>query len=357
MERFVCVRPVQMWGVDLSLFQFHGQLTWAVFFLNADRTIYGRYGSRGATGTSGFRDNDREVSLEGFKKAIEGALEIHAGYPGNKASLAGKTGPAPLAKTPEAFPAAKGRPNVRRAEDEAKGHGCIHCHQVQDFEFLTKRQAGQPVADRDLWTYPMPDVLGFPLDPKERARVAAVTPGSPAEKAGLKAGDRIQAMDGQPVISTADVQWVLHNAAEPGSVRIALDGRKDELTLSLSAGWRRPMSFSENLSLGWVMRSQVAGMRTQALAPAEKQGLGLAADALALRIVDLTPVQNKERNPSPRQAGLQKGDVLVEIDGRKSAMSESEFLAWLVEKKKPGDRFEVAYLRAGQTSKVTLEAK
>ena len=48
MDQFVCVRAVQMYGVDLSLFQFQGQLTWAAVFLNADGTIYGRYGSRGA---------------------------------------------------------------------------------------------------------------------------------------------------------------------------------------------------------------------------------------------------------------------------------------------------------------------
>ena len=44
MEKFVCVRIIQGWGMDLSLFQFDYELTWAVFLLNADKTIYGRYG-------------------------------------------------------------------------------------------------------------------------------------------------------------------------------------------------------------------------------------------------------------------------------------------------------------------------
>ena len=46
MDRFVCVRLVQANAMDLTLFQFDYDLTFAAFFLNADRTIYGRYGSR-----------------------------------------------------------------------------------------------------------------------------------------------------------------------------------------------------------------------------------------------------------------------------------------------------------------------
>ena len=70
---------MQGWGIDLSLFQFHGQLTWAVFFLHPDRTIYGRYGSRAPSGTSGFRGNDRFVTMERRLLAIAtlgGALAV-----------------------------------------------------------------------------------------------------------------------------------------------------------------------------------------------------------------------------------------------------------------------------------------
>ncbi len=343
-----------MWGVDVSLFQFHGQLTWAVFFLNADRTIYGRYGSRGAVGGSGFRGNDKDVSLEGFKKAMQGALEIHGKYPGNKASLAGKTGSPLPWKTPEASPPAQ--KNRHQPAEAQAGKGCIHCHEVQDYEFLTARGGGQPVADRQLWTWPMPDSLGLTLDVNERATVTAVKAGSPAAKAGFKAGDRMVAMDGQPPVSIADVQWVLHTAKEPGSVKCEVDrgGTKVDLTLALAAGWRRGWSFSDNLSLGWVTRGQVAGMRTQEVAAAEKQQLGLPPNGLALKILEITPDFVKERNQSPKQQGLQKGDVLVEVDGMKAQMTESEFLSYLIQKKRPGDKLAVTYVRGGKPAKVQL---
>jgi len=51
MERFTTVRVVQAYALDLSLFQFDGDLTLAVVFLNADGTVYGRYGSRGDKAT------------------------------------------------------------------------------------------------------------------------------------------------------------------------------------------------------------------------------------------------------------------------------------------------------------------
>ena len=344
-----------MWGVDLSIFQFHSQLTWACFFLNADKTIYGRYGSRGATGTSGFKGNDKEVSIEGLKKALQGALELHAEFPKNKASLAGKTGPAPAVRTAESYPVAE-RKNLKRAE-ENQGKGCIHCHQVQDFDFQAARGSGQAVPDRLLWTYPMPDLLGFSLDPAERASVTAVKAGSPAAKAGMKQGDKVAAMDGQPILSTADVQWVLHQAKEPGSVKVQLDrgGQKSEVTLALAAGWRRGMSFSDNLSLGWVTRGNVAGMRTQEAPADEKQKLGLAAGGLALKILEITPDFVKERNQSAKKIGLQKGDVIVEVDGMKSAMTESEFLAYLIQKKKAGMKADLTYVRGGKPAKVVLD--
>jgi membrane-associated protease RseP (regulator of RpoE activity) len=353
MDQFVCVRAVQMWGADLARFQFQAMLTWAVFFLNADGTIYGRYGSRGQR--RGMRDNDKDVSLEGFKKAVQGALEVHKGFPANKASLAAKTGPTPIAKTPEELPGAAGRPNAREAKPGT--HGCIHCHNVQDWEMISVRKAGQPITDKMLWPYPLPDQLGLSLDVRERATVAAVAAGSPAEKGGFKAGDRILALEGQPLISIADVQWVLHHAPEPSVLKAEVDrgGRKAEVTLALAAGWRRAGNLADTQSLGWVSRQTVAGMKCDALGPEEKKRLGLAEGGLALRIADLTPEMVKDRNPSARKIGLQKGDVIVEVDGAKSSMTETEFLVYLVQKKKPGQKVELTYLRGGAETKVQLE--
>lgn len=348
MDKFVCVRKVQMLGVDLSVFQFHGLQTWAVFFLNADKTIYGRYG------TSGVRNSERDVSLPGLKKAMKAALKIHEGYPGNKASLAGKTGPKPLAPTPEKLPAAK--KNLRPAEMQ-KGKGCVHCHQVSDWEYQSVLQSGGEVSDRFLWTYPMPDTLGLFLDPRKRATVRRVASKSSAAKAGFRRGDKIETMNGQPIISIADVQWVLHNAEEPSkiSVEVKRRGRTSKLTLELKKGWRRKGgAFERNLTVHWYASAAIAGMVTKELNSGEKARLGIRPSGLALNIERFPPDFVKQKNQSAVQIGLKKNDIIIEVDGKRGRMSDGEFLAWLLQEKGKGSQVSLKYVRGGRLSQATL---
>ncbi len=46
LDKFVCVRIISTNGLDLSLFQYDTDQSFAVFMLNADGTIYGRFGTR-----------------------------------------------------------------------------------------------------------------------------------------------------------------------------------------------------------------------------------------------------------------------------------------------------------------------
>ena len=63
MEKFVLVRLIRAETLDMSIFQFDTDLAFAVFFLNADKTVYGRYGSR-----SSFGDSERDISLDSLRK-------------------------------------------------------------------------------------------------------------------------------------------------------------------------------------------------------------------------------------------------------------------------------------------------
>ncbi len=85
LEKFVCVRVVSTNGLDLSLFQFDTDQSFAAFLLNADGTIYGRYGTR--SHRTKWSD---DVSIEGLANALQGALDLHAQYPKNKAELTAK---------------------------------------------------------------------------------------------------------------------------------------------------------------------------------------------------------------------------------------------------------------------------
>jgi len=341
-----------MYGVDIGLFQIQRELTWAAVFLNSDGTIYGRYGSRGAR--RGMKDNDKDISIEGFKKAVEGALEIHQAYPGNKAALIGKRGGPGLASTPEKLPAA---PPEQAHAASPERHGCIHCHMVQEWEMVSAWKTSRPVPDKLLWPYPPLDTIGLTLDLGERATVSKVTEGSAAARAGFRKGDRIVNFEGQPIISIADVEWVLHQAAEPSTLKaeVEREGRKELLDLPIATGWRRGGDFIETLSLGWTARHLIAGMRCREVPPDEKPGLGLSRDSLALSVREVTSHEVERRSPSAEKAGLRRDDVIIEVDGLKTTMTEAQFLAYLIQKKKPGQKVDLTYLREGKANTVQLE--
>lgn len=225
MDRFVCVRIVQGYGLDLSLFQFDWRQTWMVFLLNADRAIYGRYDARQAD------------DLIGLRKALEGALELHQNWPANRAELAGKTGPLPRWKTPEDMPALreKGAPRPAVGRD-----GCIHCHNVLEGAIRSFDALGEAVPVQLRAPYPTPQRVGIMLSSKERATITDIDRHSPAEKAGLKEGDRIVRFGGQAIVSWADVQWVLYTHADPRPIEVELDrgGALVRASLELPPGWR-----------------------------------------------------------------------------------------------------------------------
>jgi membrane-associated protease RseP (regulator of RpoE activity) len=347
MEQFVCVRVVQGWGMDLSLFQFDQELTWAVFLMNADKTIYGRYGSR-----SEHKDTAKDISIEGLRKALEGALELHKGYPGNKASLAGKTGPKAPFPTPESIPELRGKPNVKPA-DGTRG-GCVHCHQAHDAEVWSFRNAKQPIADKSLWPYPMPDEVGLTMDPKERATVTAVAAGSAAEKGGWKSGDRILSLEGQPVLSTADVQWVLHNAKDGSTLKAEVErgGQKAAASLALAAGWRKKDDFTWRV-VTWSMRHRLLGTEPLvALTDDEKKAAGVAPGGMGLRVKGFPPDWVKDKNPAGKK--FQAGDVIVDVDGQKGLVTEGDLLGYLMQKKSAGQAADLTVVRGGKREKVQL---
>ncbi|HLY12207.1 MAG TPA: Trx7/PDZ domain-containing (seleno)protein [Planctomycetota bacterium] len=347
MDRFVCVRVVQGYGLDLSFFQFDYDLNWAVVLMNADRTIYGRYGSK-----TGEKGNAARVTIEGLCKALEAALEFHQGYPGNAKDFAAKVGPPARWKTPEAIPDMKNRPNAVPADGTRQK--CVHCHMIREAELWTLRSAGEPIPETLLWAYPMPDAVGLSMDLKERATVKDVAAGSAAEKGGFRAGDSIRRLHGQPILSVADVQWVLHTAQAPVRIDAEIDrnGAPAKASLDLAGGWRRGEDFSWRVQI-WAMRHKLLGMQPlDPLSADDRQKLGAPAVGLALRIKGFPPDFVKDKNREAAQK-FQKDDVIVDVDGQKDLPGESGVIAYVFQKK-PGDTVEFGVIRGGKAQKVTL---
>lgn len=346
LEKFVRVRVVSTNSLDLALFQFDYDQSFAVFLLNADGTIYGRFGTRSHR-TNWLGD----VSVEGLARALEGALELHAEYPKNKEALAGKRGPEPLYPVPEKFPTlGKYGPEL-----DYKGNvvqSCIHCHQIGDAIKDHYRKRGEAIPVRMLFPYPHPKALGLILDPQERATVLRVEQDSLAQKSGFKPGDQIRTLDGQPLLSIADVQWVLHRASGDGaSIRASVvrDGKQQGLTLELPPGWRERDDLSWRAS-SWGLRRMATGGLLLETIDGERPA-GVPKNGMALRVKH---VGQYGPHAAAQNAGFKVGDVIVSFDGQTNLLRETDLFAYALRTRKPGDQVPVVVVRGGKRVELVL---
>lgn len=348
LDEFVGVRLVQMHGVDLSRFQFDYAMTWAVFFMHADGSIYGRYGSRSALQ----KDSAREMSLVGFKHAVRGALDLHRRYLADPAktrpAIAGKQSSRTpqwarpeliprLAKNPftaKPFGGPSERPGLR-----AHGVGCIHCHMVQGNDIMSRRGAGLGIPDHLVWPYPMPWAIGLRLDPDTRAQVQRVFEGTAAARAGLQPGDVIHKLDGQEILSTADVQWVLHHAPSRAklSVEIRRGDAKLQKSVQLAEHWRRKLGDWRFVNLGICM--QIAGFNGR------PDGQG--RQRLSIRVQRVHPRRMKGID-------LRRNDRIVALKGKREAMNLGQLTRFLLDQK-PGSKIRVTVRRPRQDGEHDVE--
>lgn len=336
MDQFVCVRMVQANAMDLNLFQFDYDLTFAAFFMNADKTVYGRYGSRSD------RSAVRDISMQGFGDAMEGALEIHRGYPANRETLAGKQGHKSRYERPEQYPSLSGfKADIDYLGQVARS--CMHCHQISDAERMVYRNQKESFPLKVLFPWPMPATIGMKMDADKRATVKTVSENSPASAAGLNAGDAILSLNGQPILSTADIQWVLHHSEDIDQLKAVVRSadKERELTLSLAAGWRTKGDITWRTST-WDLRRMVGGVLLKDLTDEEREQAGIGTAGLALKVEHLG--QHGQHGAAFR-VGFRKNDIFTAYDGRKDRATETEFLMYSLDAMKPGMKMPVTVLR------------
>jgi hypothetical protein len=320
----VRVRLTRVAGADLRLFEFDYDLTWYCFFLNADETIYGRYGGRDAT------DAQARISLKGLRYALEQALIAHQ-------------------KPPKATPRTE---KPLRAEDypaaKRTNRGCIHCHNVNEFRRADRKARGLWSRD-ELWVYPLPENVGLTLDIDVGNRVRAVRRDSPADRAGLKPGDVVKQLAGRNVASFADASYALHKSPAEGAIPIVWQhGEKTHSAeLQVAKGWRKT-NITWRPSLLDILPS--VPFSGDDLTAAEKKRLGLPRERAAFR-------QDRYVHSSLKAVGVRAGDVVVAFDGHAVNGAIEDLLGYVRRNHLVGDTVTVNLMRDGKPINVKLVLK
>lgn len=349
LDEFVCARQVSTNGLDLNLFQYDTDQSFAVFMLNADKTIYGRFGTR-----SHRTEWIGDVSLEGMAAALKGALALHKDYPNNKEALAGKRGGPVKYASPEKYPSLKDKFTDSLNYSGNVVQSCIHCHQIGDAERDLYRSVGEPIPQKVLYPYPHPTVVGLTLDPHTAATIKEVAAESDADEAGFQAGDAIQTLNGQPILSMADVQWVLQQTAPEGGEIVATverDGQTKDLTLAVENDWRLKGDIRWRVSSWGLRRMTTGGMLLEALDEEGRKAHKIEGDSMALFAKN---VGQYGPHAAAKNAGFMKGDILIEVDDRTDLMTEQDLFLYGVTEKKPGDKLVVTVLRNGKKKELHL---
>jgi serine protease Do len=170
--------------------------------------------------------------------------------------------------------------------------------------------------------------------PEKGALVAAVEPGSPADKAGAKPGDVIVALNGKGVDGSKAVQLTIYGGKVGQKVDATVwrDGQTVHLTPTTAElpGDERQAS-RDGANGGGSNNAQKAklGLGLSSMTPTLAERIGVDPK---IRGAVITSV----RDGSPAQeAGLQQGDVIVEVD-RKPVQSADDAVKTLANERAGG---------------------
>jgi serine protease Do len=146
------------------------------------------------------------------------------------------------------------------------------------------------------------------LKQTEGALVAEPQPGSPAEKAGIKPGDVIMAVNGTPVKDSRDLARHVAQLAPGTSVKfdIVRDGESKSISLTLGELPNERQAQADTGQQGAAPTAGVPHLGLQLAPAAEVDGAGSQGVA----------VVGVEQGGPAAERGLQTGDVILDVGGK-----------------------------------------
>jgi serine protease Do len=149
------------------------------------------------------------------------------------------------------------------------------------------------------------------------ALIASVTPNSPASRAGLKQGDVVTAVNGQPVESGSDLQVVVSEDAPGSKVELQVERNGHTQNMDVTVGeYHKDQEVAA--AAGPEAGHPRLGIAISDLTPDVRQQLNLPSQVQGVAVAQVQPGSPAE------DAGLQSGEVILEVN-RKPVTSADQF--------------------------------
>lgn len=181
--------------------------------------------------------------------------------------------------------------------------------------------------------------------------IADVEEDSPADECGLEKGDVILEIDDQPVATVREAIQAIREHQPGDRVSLKVLRGSSSLTLEAQLGERDKKD---------LPRIRKAVEKIKEVFPPDGAYLGVRVEPISRSLGDYFGVKEGEgvliveviKNSPAEKAGLEPGDVILEVDGRK--VSNPESLVRMIKKSKPGESVEIKYKRKNRTRTVEV---
>jgi serine protease Do len=176
----------------------------------------------------------------------------------------------------------------------------------------------------------------YAIKEKEGVLVTQTYEGDPADKAGIKEGDVIVAVDGKRIASSRELSRTVAEAGVGNkmSLTVLRDGREKEIDVKLA---KRPDT--EPTMARGEARSDDLGLKVREIDPEIAERLGLDENTKGVVVTGVNP------DSKAAEADIRQGDVVIEIN-RKPVTSLEDYTAQL-RKIDTGDTVQMLLRRGG----------
>ncbi|HEX7776496.1 MAG TPA: PDZ domain-containing protein, partial [Parvibaculum sp.] len=166
------------------------------------------------------------------------------------------------------------------------------------------------------------------------ALVAGVTPGAPAEAAGIEAGDLITGFDGQAVREMRDLPRIVAETevGKQVSVDLLRGGKKKTVKITVARlDDDKTAAKTEAKKSPVVEKTQVLGLDLTALTDEAREHFKVKADVTGVLISDVSP------SSAAADKGIRPGDVIVDV-AQAPVKTPKDVVAEVAAEKKAGRR-------------------